>query len=199
MSADLINKLVEQFEERVGKRSKKTTQTFIDDCKLVLTEHFSNTSKKVTRGKAKQDDTKKKLNTWNHIWVSTQYGGKTRFVDDYERIKTEAEEKGTKLTSFQILSQLRSSLEAEDDQTRWTEWYEWVQKTNPDAPEDPPSVRQAKKEVKPKSVSSKSSKDKGKVVEEVVEEEEDDDEVKVEDQDQVKPKPAGKKALATKK
>ena len=154
-----IDTLVSEYEKLISKRTKKTTQTFIDDFKSVVTTYLKKSKATTKTGKTvgKRDDSDKKFNTWARIWVSTRYGGKTRFPEDYARIKTEAEESGHKLTSFQILSVLRTELEAEDDRQRWTEWVEWVQEENSDAPTDPPTDRQAKKEVKKKPVPKKTT------------------------------------------
>ena len=148
-----IDNLVSEFQNRVGKRTTKTTATFIADFKTVVAAFLEKESKekKTSSSKGKKDESDKKLNTWARIWVSTKYGGKTRFPDDYTRIKEEAEASGNKLTSFQILSKLRTELEEEEGRERWEEWYKWVQEENTDAPEDPPTdrtARQPKKEVK---------------------------------------------------
>ena len=149
-----LDKLVKEFEERIAARTKKTTPTFVEDFKTVISSYIAQESNaKKTQSKpssSKRGDSDKKLNTWARIWVSTKYGGKTNFPQDYARIKEEAEAEGNKLTSFQILSKLRTQLETEESRQQWTEWYERVQRENPDAPTDPPTDRQAKKELKKK-------------------------------------------------
>ena len=159
-----IDTLVAEFEKLVAGRTKKTTQTFIDDFKSVVTTYLKKSKATTKTGKTvgKRDDADKKFNTWARIWVSTRYGGKTRFPEDYARIKTDAEESGNKLTSFQILSVLRTELEAEDERQRWTEWVEWVQSENPDAPEDPPTDRKDTSQLRhPKDEEVKNEEAKG--------------------------------------
>jgi hypothetical protein len=150
-----IDYLVSEFKKQIDQRvTQKTTSTFCTDFKTVVSlflERQTN-GKKV---KGKKDEVDKKLNTWARIWVSTKYGGKTRFPQDYQKIKEEAEESGDKKTSFQILSKLRTLLETEEDRVRWNGWYEWVQSENTGAPEEPPSDRQPTKEVKKKPITRK--------------------------------------------
>jgi hypothetical protein len=162
--SEVIDKLVEQFESKISSREgKKTVQSFIDDCRSVLTEHckeLESKKGKTTAKKVTKSDDEKKLDTWNRIWVSKQYGGKTSFPKDYDRIKEEAEQSGGKMTSFQILSRLRTELEEEEDQTRWTEWYKKVQKDNDHAPKDPPTNRKPKEEKKKPVAAKKTEKQK---------------------------------------
>ena len=147
----IIDQLVAKFEAGVAKLEKKTTVTISNVFRTVVKDHLD-TAKPVSKSAAKKETSEKKLDTWPRIWVSKDYGGKKRFPEDYERIKDEAEKSGGKLTSFQILSNLRSLLESEEGRERWQEWYEWVQQEHADAPSDPPSDRQPKKEVKKKPV-----------------------------------------------
>lgn len=120
----------------------------------------SATSGSVSKGRgrgvkkvAADDGEKKTPSTWNRILTSKDWGLKSRFAEDYEKIKSE---KGG--TSFQIISLLRTMLEGETDRTRWNEYVSWVQESLSSAPSDPPSERKAK-EVKPASkVVKKSTK-----------------------------------------
>ena len=147
----IIDQLVAKFEAGVAKLEKKTTVTISNVFRTVVKDHLD-TAKPVSKSTTKKESSEKKLDTWPRIWVSKDYGGKKRFPEDYERIKDEAEKSGGKLTSFQILSNLRSLLESEEGRERWQEWYEWVQQEHADAPSDPPSDRQPKKEGKKKPV-----------------------------------------------
>jgi hypothetical protein len=161
MTTATVDRLVEQFEALIGTHEKKTVATFIEDFRQVVGDYLKEAARKAATTKtpttkttstkrAPKEEGEKKLDSWPRIWVSKKYGGRTSFPEDYERIKDEAEEEGNKLTSFQILSQLRTLLEGEEGQKRWKEWYERVQQENDDAPRDPPSERQPKKETKKK-------------------------------------------------
>ena len=193
MTSVIIDGLIETFEAKLAKRSgKKTTATFLETCREVLTQHFAKAGK-ATKGKAakgKPDD-EKKYDTWPRIWTSKPYGGKGYFDTDYDDIKENA---GEKLTSFSILSKLRDRLEAEEDKKRWNEWVAWVQKENSNAPSDPPSDRQPKKETKKKPTPKKATK-----VEKPDEEIEDEDEPVESSKPAAKPKPAAKSKATTKK
>jgi hypothetical protein len=153
MTTATVDRLVEQFEDLIGTHEKKTVATFIEDFRQVVGDYLKKKAaetKTATKTTATKEEGEKKLDSWPRIWVSKKYGGRTSFPEDYERIKDEAEKEGNKLTSFQILSHLRTLLEGEEGQKRWKEWYERVQEENDDAPRDPPSERQPKKETKKK-------------------------------------------------
>ena len=57
---------------------------------------------------------------WTKLWVSSAYGGKKHFPEDYERIEKANQ---VKTTSFTILKQLRYGSEA--DRPRWKKWYKF--------------------------------------------------------------------------
>ncbi len=140
-----IDSIVTKFEKDVKSLDKIT----ISNLSKLFRTAIEALPKRASADPKKKEEKEKKLNTWARLWVSKDYGGRQRFPEEYDRIKSE-----TKKTSFQILSDLRTLVESDD---RWKEWYEWVQLEYPDAPRDPPSARQPKKETKPKPAAKKKS------------------------------------------
>ena len=118
---DIVRQLVQQFETQLNAHEgRKTTEVFVETCQKVLTEHFKSGVKKKksatggTEGTT-GDNAEKRLDQWPKIWTSSQYGGKTRFEEDYQRIKRDSGEKN----HFKILSLLRDELEKADGGRRW--------------------------------------------------------------------------------
>ena len=159
MSSVDIESLVNKFENALrGHKGPKTLDVTLGYFKEIVSSVISEIgssgdSAKVGKksvSKSKVEDGEKKLpSTWNRIITSKDWGLKSRFPDDYDRIKKESG-----ATSFQILSLLRTELEGEPERLRWNEYISWVQENLSSAPSDPPSDRKPK-EVK---VSSKVSK-----------------------------------------
>ena len=138
----LVDEVTAKFLRRMSDIPKKTMTLTEEAFRATFAEHLERQSK--PSSKSVKPDVGKKLDTWPRIWVSTMYGGKTYFAEDYARVRASAEAGGNKAGNFQILARLRTELEGEDGRERWLGWVKWVQSENSAAPETIPSDRQPK-------------------------------------------------------
>ena len=128
MNALIIDALTDAFERRISRRSKKTIQTFSEDCRGVLQDYLQY-----------REVTKLFPNQWDHIWNSDDFGGKQYFAEDYDKIaskqrNTSNNEYTNRQTQKLVLNQLKKEL----DRERISDWVEWVRTENPNAPQTPP-------------------------------------------------------------
>ncbi len=197
-STIIAETLLARFKEGLGKYSKPKMSDFYSVFLEVVVPYISENmqtaeAQKGSKGKVKADSgagaaggakgkrvkkeaaepkeaKDKKFDTWSRCWASTEFGGKARFVDDYNEIKSAQkalkDAKSDELVGdshFSVLKLLRDRLESEDGQTRWVEWSKWVQEINPDAPAEAPSERKPKRETKKSAAAAAAATDETEV------------------------------------